>query len=148
MSVESLRKLDERSFVAGQLSPEDLASYARAGVTALVNNRLDGEDYDQPSSFVMASAAASSGLLYEQLPIAGGLSPALIAHAQAVLSDPGRVTIFYCRSGQRSAMLWAAASVANGMPVDEALSRTEAVGFDFRPYRLMLETVAEKLRSV
>ena len=43
-------RLDERTLVAGQIAPADVAALKSEGVTMIVNNRPDGEDVGQPTS--------------------------------------------------------------------------------------------------
>ena len=43
-----IRKLDDRTWVSGQLAPHEVAGLAQSGVTMLVNNRPEGEEPGQP----------------------------------------------------------------------------------------------------
>lgn len=102
-----IHRLDERVFVAGQIGPEDMAEIAALGVATIVNNRPDGEEPGQPSGAEIARAAAAAGLAYREVLVAGPIAPAQVEAMAGIAGDrPGKL-LLYCRSGQRSALLWA-----------------------------------------
>ena len=68
-----VRRLDDRTWVSGQIAPHEVAGLAGQGVTMLVNNRPDGEEPGQPRSAELRRAAEQVGLGYAYIPIAPGL---------------------------------------------------------------------------
>jgi uncharacterized protein (TIGR01244 family) len=98
--------------VAPQLTPEAMAEAARAGFRSVINNRPDFEHGpDQPSSAEIEAAARSAGLEYRHLPVDGGWqTPQEIAAAARLLAELPRPVLMFCRSGARSARLFAAAT--------------------------------------
>ena len=101
-----LHRLDERVFVAGQIGPQDMAEIAALGVATIVNNRPDGEEPGQPSGTEIAAAAKAAGLGYREVLVADAIAPAQVEAMAAIAEQcPGRL-LLYCRSGQRSALLW------------------------------------------
>ena len=104
-----MRKLDERTFVAGQIWPEDVADAAAAGVTMIVNNRPDFEEADQPEGAEIAAAARAAGVEYRFVPISSGISEAQIAAMAEALEAVQGKALAFCRSGTRSTFLWALA---------------------------------------
>jgi uncharacterized protein (TIGR01244 family) len=102
-----IHRLDERVFVAGQIRPGDMAEIAALGVATIVNNRPDGEEPGQPAGNEIAAAAAAADLGYREVLVAGTIAPAQVEAMAAIAEQcPGRL-LLYCRSGQRSASLWA-----------------------------------------
>jgi uncharacterized protein (TIGR01244 family) len=97
--------------VAPQLNPESMAEAARLGFRSVVNNRPDFEGGpDQPTSAAVGAAAAAAGLEYRHLPVAGGYqSPEEAAEMARLLSELPRPVLMFCRSGARSARLFALA---------------------------------------
>jgi len=97
--------------VAPQLTPESMAEAARLGFKSVVNNRPDFEGGpDQPSSAAIAAAAQAAGLEYRFLPVAGGFqSPEEAAQMAKLLQELPRPLLLFCRSGARSARLYALA---------------------------------------
>ncbi|HEX8124185.1 MAG TPA: TIGR01244 family sulfur transferase [Allosphingosinicella sp.] len=132
-----MRKLDETTFVfVRQLAVDDIDEAATLGIRLIVNNRPDGEEPGQPSSAQIESAARAAGLDYRHIPVAGGLAPEQVeAMAQAL--DQGPVLAF-CRSGTRSAYLWALARASRGVPAEESVAAAAAAGYDLGPIRTLL----------
>ena len=119
--------------VAGQLGENDFAEIARLGFGTVINNRPDGEEDGQLHSDAAASLAWRSGLAYRYVP-SGKLDlfydPVVDAAEAAIAGSAGGKVLAYCRSGTRSAIVWAAVS-ARSLPVDEVLSLLTKAGFDF-----------------
>ena len=64
---------------------------------------------------------------------AATLTPEHVAvFAEALSHADGRI-LAYCRSGNRSSMLWAAANVALGAPVEAVLQQAADAGYELRP---------------
>jgi uncharacterized protein (TIGR01244 family) len=97
--------------VAPQLNAEAMAEAARLGFKSVVNNRPDFEGGpDQPTSADIAAAAQAAGLEYRFLPVAGGYqSPEEAAQMARLLQELPRPMLMFCRSGARSARLYALA---------------------------------------
>jgi len=56
--------------------PRNLLEFGQSrGITAIIDNRSNGEDGDQPGSAVEKSAADDAGLGYSFVPLAGLKSP-------------------------------------------------------------------------
>jgi uncharacterized protein (TIGR01244 family) len=112
MSELPIRAVSPDVCVAAQLSPDAMAELARAGFRSVINNRPDFEHGpDQPTSAAIEAAARAAGLEYRFLPVSGGYqSPQEIAAFAALLGELPRPILAFCRSGARSARLFAAAS--------------------------------------
>src|SRR5690349_5802349 len=104
----NLKTLTPTLSVTPQISPDDVATLAAQGVTTLICNRPDGEQPGQPDHDTMAAAAQAAGLQFEFIPVVSGqLRPEQAqAFGSALAKAPGPV-VAYCRSGTRSATLWA-----------------------------------------
>ena len=128
-------RLDDKVLVAGQIDPAGMTEIAAQGVTAIVNNRPDGEEYGQPSSAEMEAAARAAGLDYHHLPVAGGFSQEQVeAMAQALEQAEGQL-LAYCKSGTRSAYLWALAEGSRGADGEELMQKAASAGYDLSPLR-------------
>jgi uncharacterized protein (TIGR01244 family) len=117
--------------VTSQLDAADFAEAARRGFKHIVNNRPDGEEDGQISGSAAAAHARRHGLRYHHIP-AGKLdlfSDPVVNAAESVLASAHGPVLAYCKSGTRSAIIWAAAT-ARSMPVDEVLARLASAGFD------------------
>jgi uncharacterized protein (TIGR01244 family) len=132
------RTLDDKVLVSGQIGPGDMNALAEAGVTLIVNNRPDGEEPGQPASSAIEGAARAAGLDYRHIPISGGLGPEETEEMARVLEGARGKTLVFCKSGLRSAYLWALARSRRGGRGEEIMAQAEAAGFDLSPLRSVL----------
>jgi uncharacterized protein (TIGR01244 family) len=111
MSTLPIRQIAVDVCVAPQLTPDAMAELAAMGFKSVINNRPDFEHGpDQPSNVEMQAAATAAGLQYRYLPVNGGYqSPSEIAQMAQLLNELPRPLLAFCRSGARSANLYAQA---------------------------------------
>ncbi len=111
LQAAQMRAIAADVCVAGQLTPAAMAEAAAAGFRSVVNNRPDAELVPgQPGSAEIEAAARAAGLEYRHLPVAPAWqSPDEIAAFAALLATLPRPLLAFCRSGARSARLYAAA---------------------------------------
>ena len=108
-------RLTDSMAVAGQIDVADLAAAAAAGFVAVVNNRPDGEEHGQPNAVAMKAAATAAGLSYTAIPVDhSGFAMDQIDAMAAVLDAASGPVLAWCRSGTRSANLWALAEARRG----------------------------------
>ena len=107
-----LRQIAPDVCVAPQLGPDAMAEAARAGFRSVVNNRPDFEHGpDQPTNAQIEAAARAAGLEYRFLPVGGGYqTPDEVEAFSRLLAELPRPLLAFCRSGNRSANLFAQAS--------------------------------------
>ena len=132
--------LDGRTLVAKrQIEPGDVPAIAASGVTLIVNNRPDREEAGQPDSAEIEAAARAAGLGYRHIPIAGGFNlDDVLAMAEALDQAEG-ILLLFCRSGTRSAFLWALARSERGSPAGPLIEAAAAAGYDLSPIAPCLE---------
>ncbi len=103
------RQVAEDYWVSGQLYPEDMALAREQGFRSIVCNRPDGEAANQPTYREIAAAAEEQGLEHVYIPIGAATDFGEAARKLvAFLEDAPRPVLAYCRSGNRSTMLWRA----------------------------------------
>lgn len=123
-------RLTDTVAVAAQIAPEDCASARAAGFAAIVNNRPDGEAPGQPTAAAMHAAATAAGLRYADIPVDhSGFSMPQVTAMAAELGAGGAVLAF-CRSGTRSANLWALAEASRGGDPDAIVAAAATGGYD------------------
>ena len=129
--------------VAGGLDRADIDALAAAGVRAIINNRPDGEDPGQLPAAEARRTAEALGIAYHHIPItAATLSRADVdAFASALRDAPGPV-VAHCRSGTRSALLWALTRMREGDDALPLISKAAQHGIDIAG----LPAVAARLR--
>ncbi|AWT09828.1 TIGR01244 family phosphatase [Stutzerimonas frequens] len=108
--MQTIKRLTPFLSVAAQLQPTDMALLAGSGFRCVINNRPDNEGEGQPSSEAIRQAAEASGLEYHHLPvISGQIGDADVAAFRALLGRIKGPALAFCRTGTRSASLWALA---------------------------------------
>ena len=135
-------KLDEKLLVCGQITPEDIAQAASAGVRLVINNRPDGEEPGQPLSADLKAQVEARGVAYRHIPISGGNfdDASVTAFGDALASFDG-LALAFCRTGTRSTTLWAL-SQAGSRPTAAVLSAANAAGYDLSHLRDRIEGTA------
>lgn len=125
-----MRQLDDKVMVSGQIHPSDVAGLKQLGVTMIVNNRPDGEEPGQPLGSAIEEAAREAGIEYRSVPIIRGIGPAdAESMAEAFDACEGKLLAF-CRSGNRSALVWAVARSERGVPREEIERNAAEAGVD------------------
>ena len=116
--------------VGREPSPQELEQLVAAGFKSVINSRLDNETGLAMRQAEAAQAAGKAGLGYRYVPVEGRnpLDKDVRDFATAVKELPGPVYA-YCRSGGRSASLWAMMSVAN-MQTKDIVRTCAQAGFD------------------
>ena len=103
---------------------------AAATSTLIVNNRPDDEETGQPAGAEIEAAARAAGLDYVHIPIGDGFSDAKIAAMVGALANARGTVLLYCKSGTRSAFLWALARARQGADAEELVSLAAPAGYD------------------
>ena len=134
----SIARLSPQFSVSSQLGVEDLAGLAASGFRAIVNNRPDGEESDQPASAALAAEAQRLGLAYAHIPIVQAqIDDAQVRALARFLAGVDGPALGFCRTGTRSARLWSLAQ-AGRRPVDEILETAARAGYDLSSLRSRL----------
>lgn len=106
--------------VSEQIQAADVADIAAQGFVAVICNRPDNEEPGQPPASAIRAACERAGIAFHHIPVTGVPLPVALvdAHRQVVDNNTGPV-IGYCRSGQRSFLIWQAGNQATGVSVIE-----------------------------
>lgn len=127
-----MKQVSAKLHVSTQGTVADLAKAKAAGVTAIINNRPDGEEPGQPSAAENAAAAADLGLGYSHIPVAPGQYALDEVRAfQAAMTAADGPVLAHCKTGTRSASLYAIGEALDGrMSRDDILSLGQSLGLD------------------
>jgi uncharacterized protein (TIGR01244 family) len=125
----SPRPLSPTVWASPQLAPAALPGLAEAGVRRIISNRPDGEDPGQPTAAEMETAASEAGMGFLWIPVSGLPGPDQVQAVADALAD-GQPTVLFCRSGMRSAALWAMSERSKGADAEELRTAAAAVGYD------------------
>lgn len=125
-----IKKISPGLSVSPQISEDDIPLLAAAGFRSIVNNRPDGEEDAQIPTEALQIAAKRHGMDYHHLPVKPGTitNDDVTLFKAALIDMPGPVLAF-CRTGTRSATLWAL-SQAGHLTVEAILETAKGAGYD------------------
>ncbi|MBS0270525.1 MAG: TIGR01244 family phosphatase [Proteobacteria bacterium] len=142
-----IRSISDRVCISSWLGKKDFTDVKALGFQKVVNFRPDNEAEDQIPSTEAEAAAREAGLDYMHIPVTRKnlFTDDVVGRAAKEFAS-GERTLAYCASGQRAAIVWAAAT-ARSHPVDEVLSSAGGCGFDLRLIRDDLEAQAVRAQQ-
>jgi uncharacterized protein (TIGR01244 family) len=127
-----MKQVADKLFIAPQLTAEDIRAAKAKGFAAIVNNRPDGEEAGQPSAADNRRVAEAEGLGYAHIPIsAGQVTEDKVRAFQNAVSQADGPVLAHCKTGTRSATLYAIGEVLDGrMAKSEIASLGQRLGVD------------------
>jgi sulfide:quinone oxidoreductase len=146
--MANIVQLEEGIFVASQLGETDFDLLPAMGIRSVVANRPDGEADDQLPHTAAEAAARCSGLRFSYQPVESIETTdeaAVAAFRQMMARLPGPI-LFYCRTGNRSTLLWAQAA-AGRLGVDHVIAAAAKAGCDLDPIRDILEDFVDAVAA-
>ncbi|MGH6658927.1 MAG: TIGR01244 family sulfur transferase [Sphingomicrobium sp.] len=133
------RQLDDQTATCGQITPGQVAELKAQGFAMLINNRPDGEDPDQPEAGDIEAAAERAGIAYRFVPIIRGIGPGDVECMQSALEEAhGGKVLAFCRSGNRSSLVWALARRQQGASREQVERQLVDAGIDPMPIAHLL----------
>jgi uncharacterized protein (TIGR01244 family) len=131
--------------VAGQISKDDIAGLAKAGVATIINNRPDNEEPGQLTAAEAEAEAKKHGIDYRYLPVTtNAITRAQVAEFDKLLLRSPKPVLAHCRSGTRCYLMWAAARALFERESPLKLVAQAAIkGYDLR----VLPSLVEKLEA-
>ena len=141
--MSQFRRLSDTMLASPQITVADVAIAKDQGVTLIVNNRPEGEGDDQTPGADIEAAARAAEIDYLAIPIthAGFSHPQVAKLAEALDRATGPV-LGYCRSGTRSALLWALAQASRGEEPAALSAAAASAGYDVSPVRPAMDALA------
>jgi len=125
-------KVTDKLYVSPQLDAQDILDAKAAGFAAIINNRPNGEEPGQPTAKANGRAAETVGLAYSYIPVVPGLiDEAQVRAFQRAFADAPGPVLAHCRTGTRSATLYAIGEVLDGrMSRQDIAQLGERLGLD------------------
>ena len=93
-------------WVSPQINEQEVAMAANEGFEVIVCNRPDNESADQINSDIIQAATEKAGMKYVFLPMVGANFTKDYIDAVKQLHADGKKVLAYCRSGNRSTILF------------------------------------------
>lgn len=102
-----IKTLTDAVSVSGQITSKDLAELKKQGVKTIINNRPDNEQASQPLSETLERAAKALDLNYHFIPVTpGNVTDEDAAEMARIIAATDGKTHAFCRTGNRSSLLW------------------------------------------
>ena len=132
MDTTNLKSISGNHFVSGQIQIDDIEGLANFGIKLIINNRPDNEEFNQISSELLKDKAESFGIKFIDIPFASGtLSKEKILDFSNLIKNNHEKSLFYCRSGARSSLIWGLASVIHlGIDLQKCIININNIGHD------------------
>ena len=136
--------LDGRVYISGQPDESALADLKDLGVTVVVNARTPAEFEDREEvPFDEESVVRDLGMDYVSIPLGGDehpYEPGAVQRLTEVLASTDGPVLIHCTLGGRAAYLWLAYLVQEeGLPLDQAMARGEAMMLKPHPIGRLLD---------
>ncbi len=133
------KRLSDRFSVTPQIDPADMEALANAGFRSVISNRPEGEEPDQPDWATIERAARDAGMEARHIPVTpGAITDEAAARFEAAPGELPGPAVGFCRTGMRSASLWALAN-ADKRPAEELIRAAADAGYDIAALRNRLE---------
>ncbi len=133
-----IRQVDDKIAVSGQIRAADVEPIKASGISMIVCNRPDGEEPGQPTAAEIERAAEAAGLDFRHIPVIRGIGPSDVKSMQEALEEASGKVLAYCRSGNRSTLLWAVARRHQGATIEEIEQGAARAGIDLSPVAHLL----------
>ncbi|MFC6670533.1 TIGR01244 family sulfur transferase [Marinobacterium aestuariivivens] len=137
-----VRQLSPFISVSPQLAPADVGLAASMGFKAIIGNRPERESEDQPANDEIRAACERHGLAWHYLPVVSGrIEDPDVAAFRALMNEVRGPVLAFCRTGTRSATLWAL-SEAPRLDAEAILRATATAGYDLGAQRERIQALA------
>ena len=118
---------------------DEIVKLKSHGFEVVMSNRPDGEEPGQPLADDIRAAVEGAGMEFIHIPIISGQFTQEAADQFGEVVSKYKKVFAYCRTGTRSAALWAL-SQADNLSADEILEATASAGYDLPQLRGFLES--------
>ncbi len=106
-----LHRFSEHYAVTAQILPEEVEHLAAAGFVTVICNRPDNEEPGQPTAKEIRKACEAAGLAFYHVPVHGmPLLQEMVEEQHRIVDESDGPVLAYCRSGQRSALIFQASA--------------------------------------
>lgn len=137
------RQLNDQVMASPQITLDQVAEAAAAGVGLVINNRPEDESDDQTPGAAIEAAARAAGMDYLAIPVThAGFSESQVKAMAKALASTDKPVLAYCRSGTRSTLLWALAEASRGQSPHALTAAAARAGYDLAPVRALMDMLA------
>ncbi|ULJ61174.1 TIGR01244 family sulfur transferase [Wielerella bovis] len=142
----AIEKIADYLYISNQLDERFAKRAAQYGIQTVICNRPDDEEPNQPSFEQVKTwlnAVGIENVVYMPVVMDGIDDAALREFQETVAKSPAPI-LAYCRTGTRSAMMWALNQTKRGVEVNSLIKAAELANIDLEPHRYRLEIAYKK----
>lgn len=127
-----MKQISDKLYISAQPTQADIDHARSLGIVGIINNRPAGEEPAQPDVAESRAAAEGLGLKYWHVPVVPGqITLEQVRALQGALASAEGPVLAHCKSGTRSASLYAIGEVLDGrMGKDEVVPFGRDLGLD------------------
>ena len=138
----SIEKIADYLYVSRQLNERTAKLVAQYEVKTVICNRPDGEEAGQPDFETVKKwlqAAGIENVVFMPVTVETAVNDAVLQEFQDTVARSPAPILAYCRSGTRSALLWALNQAKRGVEVNSLIRAADLAGIDLERMRDKLE---------
>lgn len=141
-----IEKLADYLYISNQIDSRLAKRAAQYGIKTVICNRPDDEEEGQPDFETVKSWLSQHGIEHvAYLPVTmDSIDDAVLAEFQETVAKSPAPILAYCRSGTRSATLWALNQAKRGVEVNSLIKAAELANADLSRVRDKLEEAYNK----
>lgn len=141
----TIKALSPNVSVSPQIGLDDVAAAADHGFRSIISNRPDGEEAGLPDWAEFEAAARAAGLESRHIPVTAlAISESDVAAFEQALEQLPKPILAFCRTGNRSTILWALAN-DGALTADERIRTAARAGYDLEPFRARMGDGGERV---
>lgn len=136
-----IEKIADYLYISRQLTERTAKLAAQYDVKTVICNRPDGEEANQPDFETVKKwlhAAGIENVVYMPTTV-DKIDDAQLKEFQETISQSPAPIVAYCRTGTRSALMWALNQAKRGVEVNSLIRAADLAGIDLTPMRDKLE---------
>ncbi|MDO4433053.1 MAG: TIGR01244 family sulfur transferase [Alysiella sp.] len=141
-----LEKIADYLYVSKQLDERLAKRAAQYGIQTVICNRPDGEEAGQPDFETVKQWLHNSGIsnvIYMPVTMDSIDDAELRLFQETIANSPSPI-LAYCRTGTRSAMMWALNQTKRGVEVNSLIRAADLANINLEPNREKLEAAYSK----
>lgn len=142
----AIEKIADYLYVSKQLNERFVKRAATYDIKTVICNRPDGEEPNQPSFEQVKTWLNAQGIenvVY--LPVTmNSINDEVLAEFQNTIAKSPAPILAYCRTGTRSALMWALNQTKRGVEVNSLIKAAELANIDLEPLRDKLQAAYQK----
>lgn len=142
----SIEKIADYLYVSRQLTERTAKLVAQYDIKTVICNRPDGEEPNQPDFETVKAwlnAAGIEKVVYMPTTMEA-INDAQLKEFQDMVAQSPAPILAYCRTGTRSAMLWAMNQSKRGVEVNSLIRAADLAGINLTKERERLEAVSPR----